>query len=80
MLKDISKENIASRVQGNPEHLNADPEQITPPSKIRRTTRISRLTQRYSPSLYYLLLIDGGEPEYYTETMQVEDSVKWELA
>ena len=65
MLEDISEENIASRVQGNPEHLDEDPEQVTPPLKIKRTTRVSRPTQRYFPSLYYLLLTDGGEPEYY---------------
>ena len=79
-LEDISEEGIASRVESNPEHLDVDPEQVTPPSKIRRTTRVSRRTQRYSSSLYYLLLTDGGEPKYYAEAMQVEDSIKWELA
>ena len=76
MLEDINEEDIASRVQGNPEHLDEDPEQVTPPLKIRRATRVSRPTQRYSPSLYYLLLTDGGKPECYAEAMQVEDSVK----
>ena len=80
VLEDITEVDIASRVQGNPEHLDEDPEQVTPPLKIRRITRVSRPTQRYSPSLYYLLLTDGGEPECYAEAMQVEDSVKWELA
>ena len=80
VLEDISKEDIASRVQGNPEHLDEDFEQVTLPLKIRRTTRVSRPTQRYFLSLYYLLLTDGDEPEYYAETLQVENSIKWELA
>ena len=32
-----------------------------------------------SPVLNYLLLTDGGEPEYYDETLQDENSSKWEL-
>jgi exonuclease III len=28
--------------------------------------------------LYYLLLIDSGEPECYEETMQVDTKNKWE--
>ncbi|KAE8720675.1 V-type proton ATPase subunit G3 [Hibiscus syriacus] len=46
--------------------------------ELRRSSRIPKLTQRYSPSLHYLLLTDNGEPECYDEAMQVEDSVKWE--
>ena len=30
--------------------------------------------------MYYLLLTDADEPECFDEAMQVEDSVKWELA
>ena len=30
--------------------------------------------------MYYLLLTDVDEPECFDEAMQVEDSVKWELA
>jgi len=48
----------------------------TPESGVRITTRISRLPERYSPSLYYLLLIDSGEPKIYEEAMQVETNVK----
>ena len=43
VLEDISEEDIASRVLGNPEHLDEDPEQVTPPLNIR-TTRVSRPT------------------------------------
>jgi hypothetical protein len=39
----------------------------TPASVVRRYTRLSRPPERYSPSLYYLLLIDSGEPKCYEE-------------
>ena len=41
----------------------------TPESGVRRPTRIIRPPERYSPSLYYLLLTDSGEPECYEEAM-----------
>ena len=47
---------------------------------LRRSSRIPKPIQRYSPSLHYLLLSDSGEPECYDQAMQVEDSVKWESA
>ena len=34
----------------------------TPASVLRRCTRLSRPPERYSHSLYYLLLTDSGEP------------------
>ncbi|RVW62859.1 Retrovirus-related Pol polyprotein from transposon TNT 1-94 [Vitis vinifera] len=43
-------------------------------------SRNIRPLQRYSPILNYLLLTDGGEPECYDETLQDENSSKWELA
>ncbi|KAE8684638.1 Chitin elicitor receptor kinase 1 [Hibiscus syriacus] len=58
----------------NPEAVQEEPR--TP--ELRRSSRIPKPTQRYSPSLHYLLLTDIGEPECYDEAMQVEDSVKWE--
>jgi hypothetical protein len=33
----------------------------TPASVVRRSTRLSRPPERYSPSLYYLLLTNSGE-------------------
>ena len=36
---------------------------------VRRSTRLSRPPEWYSPSLYYLLLIDSSEPECYEEAM-----------
>ena len=35
----------------------------TPESVVRRSTREIIPLERYTPSLYYLLLTNGGEPE-----------------
>jgi hypothetical protein len=50
----------------------------TPASVVRRSTMLSIPPERYSPSLYYLLLTDSGEPECYEEAMQVDTKKKWE--
>jgi hypothetical protein len=50
----------------------------TPTSVVRISTRLSRPPERYSPSLYYLLLTDSGELESYEEAMQVDTKKKWE--
>jgi hypothetical protein len=55
-------------------------EQGTPTTAVQRSNRIIRLPQRYSPSLFYILLTNGGEPETYDEALQVENLTKWELA
>ena len=46
---------------------------------LRRSSRIPRPPQRYSPALYYILLTNRGEPESYDEAMKDRESVKWEL-
>ncbi|KAE8710415.1 Retrovirus-related Pol polyprotein from transposon TNT 1-94 [Hibiscus syriacus] len=58
-------------VQINPETVQEEPG--TP--ELRRSSIIPKPTQRYSPSLHYLLLTDNGEPKSYDEAMQT-----WELA
>uniref|UniRef100_A0A2N9EY29 CCHC-type domain-containing protein n=1 Tax=Fagus sylvatica TaxID=28930 RepID=A0A2N9EY29_FAGSY len=73
----IPKEN-----SGQEEKENADPQvqQCTPTVTVRRSSRNIRPPQRFSPSLFYILLTDGGEPESHDEALQIEDSIKWELA
>ena len=63
-------------VQISPESVQEEPGTPT----LRRSSRIPKPIQHYSPSLHYLLLSDNGEPECYDQAMQVEDSVKWESA
>ena len=55
-LEEITKEDIFKRTKEDPE-----PKPDTP--QPRRSMRISRPLERYSPYLHYLLLTDGGEPE-----------------
>ena len=45
---------------------------------VRRSTRLSRSPERFSPSLYYSLMIDSSEPECYEEAIQVEIRKTWE--
>ena len=67
------------KVQGNQNVQSQEQrEPQTPTSVVRRSTRSSRSPERYSPSLYYLLLTDSGEPESYDEAMQVDTKQKWE--
>ena len=35
------------------------------PISVRISSRLSRLHERYSPSFYYLLMINSGDPECY---------------
>jgi len=65
-----------------PENQNVQQQdQQVPQTRARvfiRSTRLSRSPERYSPSLYYLLLTDSGEPECCEEAMQVDTKMKWE--
>ncbi|VFQ82754.1 unnamed protein product [Cuscuta campestris] len=72
--------NVEAETQPTPEAEEPEVEQVTPEQVLRRSSRISRVPDRYSPSLHYLLLTDEGEPESFDEAIQVEDSVKWEQA
>ena len=89
-LEEISESDVANKSQDNPENrdieveLESEPEPTTMPetpmTQVRRSSRVTKAPQRYSPSLHYLLLTDAGEPEYFGEAMQGNDSIKWELA
>lgn len=43
---------------------------------VRWSTRLSRPPERFSPSLYSILLTDVGEPECYDEAMQVDTKIQ----
>ena len=74
-------ENIVQKMgEKDKENINSQVDQSTPVAEVRRSSRIIRPLQRYSPALNYLILTDGGEPERYDETLQDENSSKWELA
>ena len=52
-------------------------EASTQVQNMRRSTRVRQPTQRYSPSLYYALFTDAGEPESFHEAVNYSDKAKW---
>ncbi|KAG6706623.1 hypothetical protein I3842_07G230600 [Carya illinoinensis] len=60
--------------------LQAVSEPSTPTVAVHKSVRTIRPPQRFSPTLNYILLTDGGEPQSYEETLQDENCSKWELA
>ena len=62
------------------ENVNSQVDQSIPVAEVWRSSRNIRPPHHYSPTLNYLLLTDGGEPECYDEALQDENSSKWELA
>ena len=62
------------------ENVDSQVDQSTLVAEVRRSSKTIKPPQHYSPTLNYLLLTDGGEPECYDEVLQDENSSKWELA
>jgi len=76
-LDDTPKDNVLEI----PHDLKQPQQQIPhTPVNVRRSTRISRPLERFSPSLYSILLIDVGEPKCYDEVVQVDTKIQWESA
>ena len=80
LLKNIPEIEMKNFDNENQEEIAQDDTQRTPATTVRRSSRTIRPPQRYSPSLYYILLTDRGEPESYDEAVQNEESIKWEQA
>lgn len=49
----------------------------TPVQELRRSNRVPQPIQRYSPSLYYALFTDAGEPKSFHEAINCPDKAKW---
>ena len=78
-LNELTESTVQKRGEEDKENVNSQVDQSTPVAEVRRSSRNIRPPQRYSPTLNYLLLTKGGEPECYDETLQDENSSKWEL-
>ena len=61
------------------ENVNSQVDQSTLVAEVSRSSKNIRPPQRYSLTLNYLLLTDGGKPECYDEVLQDENSSKWVL-
>ena len=72
-MKSLKKERCLKIIiinnHNNNNHKKQQQAPQTPESGVRKSTRISRPPERYSPSLYYVLLTDSGEPECYEEAV-----------
>ena len=73
MLDDTPKDDLLAI----PRDLQQPQQQIPhTPVNVRRSTRLSRPLEIFSPSLYYILLIDASEPECYDEAVQVDTNIE----
>ena len=79
-LDELIESTVQKRGEENKENVNLQVDQSTPVAEVRRSSRNIRPPHRYSSTLNYLILTDGGESECYDEALQDENSSKWELA
>ena len=72
MLDEITEKEIPKEPEN--QNIQQQEQQVpqTPGSVVRTFTKLSIPPERYSPSLYYLLLTYSGEPECYEHAMQVD--------
>ena len=59
------KENEVPKAPENQEHQQV----LETPTNVKKSTKLSRPPERFSPSLYYLLMTESGEPECFEEVM-----------
>ena len=72
MLDDTPKDDVPKIL-----HDVQQPQQKIPhtPLNVGRSTRLGRPPERFSPSLYSILLIDVDEPECYDEVVQMDTKI-----
>ena len=63
-------------------HAPQQPQQQIPHTSVnfRWSTMLSRPLERFSPSLYSILLTDASELECYDEAVKVDTKIQWEAA
>ena len=79
-LYELNTNIVQKKGEEDKENANSYVDQRTPVAKVRRSSRITKPPQRYSPALTNILLTNGGGPKCYNEALQEENSSKWELA
>lgn len=86
-LRDFSADNTPIVEEGRgvveeeaDENVTPEENPHTPIVALRRSTRLRKPVEKWSPSLNYILLTDKGEPECYEEATQSDDLIKWEAA
>ena len=75
-LDELAENTIQKRGEEINKNVNSQIDQNTPIVEVRRYSRITRPPYHYSPTLNYIMLTDGGEPECYDKALQDENSSK----
>ena len=60
-LDELTESTVHKRVEEDKENINSQADQNTLVAEVHRFSKNIRPPQRYSPTLNYLLLTDGGE-------------------
>ena len=69
MLDEITGNEIPKVPENQNDQQQQQEVSQTSASVVKRSTGLNKPPERYSPSLYYALLTDSGEPEEYEEAM-----------
>ena len=64
-LDELTENTVQKRGEEDKENVNSQVDQCTPIAEVRRSSKITRPSQSYSPALNYILLTDGGEPKCF---------------
>ena len=75
-LDELTENTVHKRGEKDKENVNLQADQSTPITEVRRSSKITRPSQSYSPALNYILLTDGGEPKCFDEALKDENSSK----
>ena len=62
-LDELTESTVQKRGEEDKENVNSQVDQSTPVAEVRKSSRNIRPPHRYSPTLNYLMLTDGDEPE-----------------
>ena len=73
-LDELTKNTVQKKGEKDKENANSYVDQSTLVAKVCRSSRITRLPQRYLSALNYILLTNGGGPKCYDEALQEENS------
>ena len=68
-LDELTESTVQKRGEEDKENVNSQVDQSIPIAEVCRSSRNIRPPHRYSPTLNYLLLTNGGEPECYDEAL-----------
>ena len=75
-LDELTESTVQKMGEEDKENVNSQVDQSTPVVEFWRSSRNIRPPHRYSPTLNYLLLTNGGELECYDEALRDENSSK----